>query len=178
MSSASDRRRGFRFSVASLLVLVAAIAVAISLCISTARLFQTLEATTVLGSEIRIIDGKPNAVCVPVSMLKDGTVVPNWHATSLKIALAIQVLVLVAIAYYLYRQVRPWRGRRRRRAEKPGTARRISIQFSLRTAIVLVAAVSAFVSLYRMEFVSIVAGLGALFAIFVFAEDIWRRLPR
>ncbi len=55
---------------------------------------------------------------------------------------------------------------------------RIRIQFSLRTAIVLVAAVSAFASLYRMEFVSIVAGLGALFAIFVFAEDIWAQLPR
>lgn len=172
MSSTSKRRRGFRFSVAGLMVFVASIAVATSLYVSSLRLRQTLNAFPALGSEIRIVDGKPNAVGIRIYMLKDGTIVPARNATALRIAMAIQVLVLVAIAYYLYRQVRPRRAKRRR------TAWRIRIQFSLRTAIVLIAAVSAFVSLYRMEFISVVAGLGVLFTIFVFAEDIWAQLPR
>jgi hypothetical protein len=52
------------------------------------------------------------------------------------------------------------------------------VQFSMRTMIAIALVCVGLASLYRMDGVSFIAGLGLLFALFMFAEDIWPKLPR
>jgi len=56
--------------------------------------------------------------------------------------------------------------------------RRPSLQFSMRTMIAFSLTCAAAVSIYRNDFVSSIAGISLLFAVFMFAEDIWPSLPR
>jgi putative effector of murein hydrolase LrgA (UPF0299 family) len=51
-------------------------------------------------------------------------------------------------------------------------------QYRIATLLALIAAVSAICGLIRWELPGSVIALGVLFGVFVFAEDIWKWLPR
>ncbi len=104
MSSGSSHRRVFRFKIADLLLVIACIAVSISLYISAKRYIGTRNAYRGLGSEIRIVDGVPNAVCIQTYCLRDGTVLTESQVTLLKVALVVEASALVAIAVWVYRR--------------------------------------------------------------------------
>jgi hypothetical protein len=52
------------------------------------------------------------------------------------------------------------------------------VQFSLRTMFAISLICIAVVSIYRMDLVSAIMGISLLFTVFMFAEDIWPKLPR
>jgi hypothetical protein len=52
------------------------------------------------------------------------------------------------------------------------------IRFRIKTILALSLLVVAVVSICRLDWVSIIAGAALLFGILVFAEDIWKHLPR
>ena len=51
-------------------------------------------------------------------------------------------------------------------------------QFRLKTLVIATVVVGSLAAMSRWELAPILAGLGVLFAVFVFAEDIWPRVPR
>lgn len=106
MSSERDHQKPFRFKVADLLLLLACVAVPISLCISVEKLIEILYASGGLRSEIRMVDGAPDAVGIRYYRLDDGTILTNSQVPLLKVALVIQVLALVAIGVWVYRRFR------------------------------------------------------------------------
>jgi len=56
--------------------------------------------------------------------------------------------------------------------------RRFSFQFNLKTMVAATVLIASIAALFRLDWTSILGGLGVLFALFVFAEDIWPWLPR
>ena len=52
------------------------------------------------------------------------------------------------------------------------------LQFRIVTILVATATVAAFLVLMRLEFPASIIALGMLFTFLVFAEDIWKWLPR
>jgi hypothetical protein len=55
---------------------------------------------------------------------------------------------------------------------------RPSFQFNLKTIFAATVLVASIAALFRFDWISVFAALGILFALFVFAEDIWPWLPR
>lgn len=106
MSSGSSHRRVFRFKVADLLLLLACVAVPISLCASVEKLGEILHASRGLRSEIRIVDGVPDAVAIRYYRLDDGTTLTNSQVSLLKVALVVQVVAMVAIGVWGCRRFR------------------------------------------------------------------------
>ena len=51
-------------------------------------------------------------------------------------------------------------------------------QFRLKTLVIATVVVGSLAAMSRWELAPILAGLGVLFAVFVFAEDIWPRVPQ
>ena len=52
------------------------------------------------------------------------------------------------------------------------------MQFKLKTALVLTACAAATAGIVRGDLVSVIGGISVLFAVFVFAEDIWTHLAK
>ena len=61
---------------------------------------------------------------------------------------------------------------------EPKKGRRSSFRFNLKTMVATTVLVASIAALFRLDWTSVVGGLGMLFALFVFAEDIWPWLPR
>lgn len=108
MSSGPSHRRVFRFRIVDLLLLLAGVAVSISLYISAKRLSATRYAQRGLRSELRIVDGVPDAVGIRCYWLDDGTVLTRSQVTLLKVAVVVQVTALAAVAVWVYRRFRLW----------------------------------------------------------------------
>jgi hypothetical protein len=107
MSSKPDHRPVFRFRIADLLLVVASLAVLLSLCISLNRLYESGDAQEGLGSRLRMVDGQPEAVGAYVLIFEDGTVLftrKQSYVASLKKSFSAQILVLFALVFWLHRR--------------------------------------------------------------------------
>jgi hypothetical protein len=64
------------------------------------------------------------------------------------------------------------------RARPPPMRKNALPQFRIATLLVATAAVATFLVLVRFEFPASIIALGILFTVLMFAEDIWKWLPR
>lgn len=111
MSPNPDHRPSVQFSVAALLAVFAGIAAALGICMTLAELENAGSTHAGWTSEIRTIDGTPNAVQVPARVSTDtGRVISRWYLNSLFAALVIEIVTLIAVVTYLVK-----RSKRRRR---------------------------------------------------------------
>lgn len=102
MSTAPDQQPPIQFSVADLLAAFAAIAAALGMVITLVELDNAGDTWSGWTSEIVIVDGKPNAVAVPVEISTDtGRIISPSHRNSLATALVIEIVTLLAVAGYL-----------------------------------------------------------------------------